>query len=179
MLFFDFLLLIVISVFLVFCFWEPAELLLCLRLFITLFRIWIHWFQIRIRIQLYRLNTDPDPGFWWPTTEISLQLKIFLNKIAIYLSLGPHKGLPSYRRSLQPSKENIQDYKTWNLNFFLFSTDPMTCLNPDPIRIRNTAFISFAILGRPQSCRGSRRSICRRRCTNRCQDISGWGETIR
>jgi hypothetical protein len=29
--------------------------------------------------------------------------------------------------------------------FFLFSTDPLTCLNPDPIRIRIAAFNSFAI----------------------------------
>ncbi len=29
------------------------------------------------------------------------------------LSLGLHKGRPSYRRSLQPSKENIQYLKTW------------------------------------------------------------------
>jgi hypothetical protein len=35
----------------------------------------------------------------------------FLSKIAIYLSLGLHKGRPSYRRSLQPSKENIQHFK--------------------------------------------------------------------
>jgi hypothetical protein len=33
-------------------------------------------------------------------------------KIAINLSLGLHKGRPSYRRSLQPSKENIQYLKT-------------------------------------------------------------------
>jgi hypothetical protein len=32
--------------------------------------------------------------------------------ISIYLSLAHHKGRPSYRRSLQPSKENIQHYKT-------------------------------------------------------------------
>jgi hypothetical protein len=32
-------------------------------------------------------------------------------KIAIYLSLGLHKGRPSYRRG-QPSKENIQHFKT-------------------------------------------------------------------
>jgi hypothetical protein len=31
--------------------------------------------------------------------------------MAIYLSLGLHKGLPSYRRSLQLSKENIQYLK--------------------------------------------------------------------
>jgi hypothetical protein len=35
-----------------------------------------------------------------------------LNKTAIYLSIGLNKGLPSYRRSLQPSKENIQKFKT-------------------------------------------------------------------
>jgi hypothetical protein len=33
-------------------------------------------------------------------------------KIAIYLSLGLYKGPPSYRRILQPSKENIQQFKT-------------------------------------------------------------------
>jgi hypothetical protein len=34
---------------------------------------------------------------------------------------GPplHKGRPSYNRSLQLSKENIQNFKTWHLNFFL------------------------------------------------------------
>jgi hypothetical protein len=36
----------------------------------------------------------------------------FKSKIAIYLSLGLHKGCPSYRRSLQPSKETIQHFKT-------------------------------------------------------------------
>jgi len=36
-------------------------------------------------------------------------LKIFRDKkTTIFLSLGPHKGRPSYRRSLQASKENIQ-----------------------------------------------------------------------
>ncbi len=30
------------------------------------------------------------------------------------------KGSPSYRRSLQPSKENIQYFKKWNLEIFLF-----------------------------------------------------------
>ncbi len=39
-------------------------------------------------------------------------------KIAIYLSLGLHKGRPSYKRNLQPSKENIQHFKTWK--FFTF-----------------------------------------------------------
>ncbi len=45
---------------------------------------------------------------------------IFIKKIAIYLSLGLHKGRPSYKRSLRPSKENTQHFKTWNLIFSIF-----------------------------------------------------------
>ncbi len=45
----------------------------------------------------------------------------FLSKIAIYLSPGLHKGCLSYRRSLQPSKENIQYFKKRNfINFFFY-----------------------------------------------------------
>jgi hypothetical protein len=41
------------------------------------------------------------------------KLNIFLSKIAIYFFLGLHKGRPpNYRRSLQPSNENIQHFKT-------------------------------------------------------------------
>ena len=38
----------------------------------------------------------------------------FWSKTVIYLSLGLHKGRPSYRRSLHLLKENIQHFKTWN-----------------------------------------------------------------
>ncbi len=41
-------------------------------------------------------------------------------KFAIYLSLGLRKGRPSYRRSLQPSKMNIQHFKTWNFLIFFY-----------------------------------------------------------
>jgi hypothetical protein len=90
------------------------------------------------------LNTDPDPafqvnpdpvpdldpnsGFWWPKMTKKIKLKkiiFFKSKIAIYLSLGLHNGRPSYRRSLQPSKENSQHFKKWNflpfLSFFAFN----------------------------------------------------------
>ncbi len=37
------------------------------------------------------------------------------SKTTIYLSLGLHKERPSYRRSLQLSKEATQHFKTWTL----------------------------------------------------------------
>ncbi len=75
---------------------------------------------------------------------------MFWSKNAIYLSLGLHKVRPSYRRSLQLSKEAIQHFKHELLKFFYFcgsflpswiriripNPDPLTRLNPDPIRIR-------------------------------------------
>jgi hypothetical protein len=59
---------------------------------------------------------DPDPG--WACDDQKLKKysrnffkSFFLTKIAIYFSLGLHKGHPSYMRSLQPSKENILHFK--------------------------------------------------------------------
>ncbi len=74
------------------------------------------------------------------------KIDIFLSKIAIYLSLGRHKGNSSYRRSLPPLKENLQHFKTWNLLIFFYfcrsflpswSRIQIHCLiesgsNPDP-----------------------------------------------
>jgi hypothetical protein len=65
-------------------------------------------------------NPDPDPiriqGFNDQKLKKKLQLKkklnFFLSKTAIFLSLGLHKVCPSYRRSLQVSKEAIQHFKT-------------------------------------------------------------------
>jgi hypothetical protein len=69
-----------------------------------------------------------------------IQQKIFIiffklnfSKIAIYLSLGLHKGHPSYRKSLQPStKENIQHLKKLNLLTFLFLRVIFAPLDLDP-----------------------------------------------
>jgi hypothetical protein len=78
-------------------------------------------------------------------------LLFFIINCNFYLFLGLLKERPSYGRSLQPSKENIQHFKKLNfLTFFLFlwvivallDPNPGTPLNPDPIRVRihNTAF---------------------------------------
>jgi hypothetical protein len=66
-------------------------------------------------------NPDPDPiriqGFNDQKMKKNYSRKFFfiffLSKTAIYLSLGLlHKVCPSYRRSLQFSKEAIQHFKT-------------------------------------------------------------------
>ncbi len=86
---------------------------------------------------------DPDPGFWWPRNWKKLQKLKFTYPWAS----GRHKGRPSYRRSLQPLKENIHLF--FNMKFLYFlrffcvifalldpdldpGTDPLTWLNPDP-----------------------------------------------
>jgi hypothetical protein len=56
-------------------------------------------------------------------------------KIAIYLSLGLQKGCTSYRRSLYPSKENIQHFKTYLWVIFALldpDPDPATQINAYP-----------------------------------------------
>ncbi len=70
-------------------------------------------------------NTDPDPiwiqGFDDQKVTKKKQLKfvfLFQIKITLYLALGLHKGRPSYRRSLPPSKEYIQYLKFINLFFY-------------------------------------------------------------
>ncbi len=98
---------------------------------------WIRIHLIRIRIKHFRLNTDPDPGF-----DDQKFKKIYSwKKTTIYLSPGLHKWCPSYRRSLQLSKENIKPFKTWNFSIFLLLWVIFALLDPDPIRIRNYARI--------------------------------------
>jgi hypothetical protein len=52
--------------------------------------------------------------------QLKKKLFLILKKIAVSFSLGLHERRPSYRRSLQSSKEEIQHFKTWNFpHFFL------------------------------------------------------------
>ncbi len=79
------------------------------------------------------------------------KLHFFGSKNTIYLPLGLHKGHPTYKRSLQLSKElfiiwNSLIFSTFVGNFCppgsgfhpltRSNPDPLTRLNPDPIRIR-------------------------------------------
>ncbi len=112
-------------------------------------RVWC-WRPIRIRIRIririqYGIKALMTKNF----KKITAEIFFFKSKTAIYLSLGLHKVCPSYRRSLQFSKEAIQDFKTWTFtNYCLLlwvifalldpdpDPDPQTRLNTDPIRIR-------------------------------------------
>ena len=98
----------------------------------TGFRIRIDLMRIRIRIRIQNFSNcgsgfriripDPDPGF----DDLKLkknyswnkEIIFFGSKNTIYLSLGLHEGRPSYRRSLQHSKKNIQHFKTWKFCTF-------------------------------------------------------------
>jgi hypothetical protein len=77
---------------------------------------------IRIRIQHFFWLWIWIQGFDAPKSEICHSWeKNFFDKKLQFLSLGLYKGRLSYRRSLQPSKENIQRFKTWNFfTFFYF-----------------------------------------------------------
>ncbi len=106
------------------------------------FRIRIHLIRTRIRIQRLRLETNPDPdpiriqGFNDQKLKKNYswkKIKFIFPKTAIYLSLGLHKVCPSYRRSLQLSKEAIQHFKTWTFtNFFLLLWVIFALLDPNP-----------------------------------------------
>ncbi len=107
--------------------------------------LWIQIHGVRIWIQHFEylsgFGSIPDQGFWWRKIVKNLLLK----KTAIYSFLDHHKGRPSYRRSLQRSKKNIQHFNLKFPNFFYFwgsflpsripDPDPLIWLNPDPKHI--------------------------------------------
>ncbi len=86
----------------------------------------------------HSFDPDPDPARIQGCNDQKLKeqrekKKNFWSKTAIYLSLGFHKVCPSYRRSLQLSKEAIQHFKTWTFtNFFLLLWVIFALLDPDP-----------------------------------------------
>ncbi len=100
-----------------------------------------------------QVNRDSDPRLWWPKMLKKIQLELlyeifFWLKIAIYLSLGLHKGRPSYKRGFQSSEEHIQHFKKWNLlSFFCFCGSYL----PSWIRfrIRNTGNVHYPYFALP------------------------------
>ncbi len=89
----------------------------------TMLWIQIHWIRIRIRIRIqsfkWILIRIRIQGFDDQKLKKKIQLRFFFSisfwsKFAIYLFPGHHKEHTSYRRSLQPSQENIQHFQRWN-----------------------------------------------------------------
>ncbi len=82
---------------------------------------------IQIRIQGFN-NQKLKKNYSWKFFFI-----FFWSKTAIYLSLSLHKVCPSYKRSLQFSKEAIQHFKTWTFtNYCLLLWVIFALLDPDP-----------------------------------------------
>ncbi len=84
-----------------------------------------------------RSGSNPNPGFLWPKIEKKYTAKknnFFGSRTIFYLSLSFSKGRPGHKRSLLLSKENIQHFKTWYLNFFLLLSlcGSLSLLDPDP-----------------------------------------------
>ncbi len=87
----------------------------------SLIRIQIpHFKWIRIRIRNHGFD---EQNFFYKNTA-DFFISFVWSKIAIYWSLGVHKGRPSCRRSLQPSKENIQHFKRWILLAIFYFCPP-------------------------------------------------------
>jgi hypothetical protein len=80
-------------------------------------RVW-GWRPIRIRIRIQSGSRALMTKNWKKITVEKYFIFFFLQKTAIYQSLGLHKVCPSYRRSLQLSKEAIQHFKTWTFTNF-------------------------------------------------------------
>ncbi len=90
-------------------------------------------------------GSNPDAGFWWlKTKEKKYSWKFFYiffwSKIAIYLSLGVHNGLPSYRRSLSPPKRTSSTSKNEIYKPFFFVCGSFL---PSWIRIQIQGLIDF------------------------------------
>ncbi len=75
------------------------------------FRIRIHFLRIRIRIRI-RIQSGSRALMTKNWKKITAEKKV-------YLSLSLHKVCPSYRRSLQLTKEAIQHFKTWIFSTFV------------------------------------------------------------
>ncbi len=70
-------------------------------------------------------GSNLDPGVLvtknWNKFTAEIFFFFFWAKTTNYLILALHKGRPSYKRSRQISKENIQHFKSWNCFFSNFT----------------------------------------------------------
>jgi hypothetical protein len=75
---------------------------------VSLGLIWTYFYTVDSVSDPYFIEPDPDPAF---QAEYRSGYRVLMAKTCKTFSLS--QGRPSYRRNLQPSKENIQYVKTW------------------------------------------------------------------
>jgi hypothetical protein len=63
------------------------------------------------RVPIFQISRAVDPESLNPNPDEKNIFRSFRSNITIFLSLCIHIGRPSYGRSLQLSKENIQHFK--------------------------------------------------------------------
>ncbi len=91
----------------------------------------VGWRPIRIRIRIgIQSGSRAFMTKKWKKITAEKKSNFFWSKTAIYLSLSLHKVCPSYRRSLQLTKEAIQHFKTWIFSTFVGHF--FALLDPDP-----------------------------------------------
>ncbi len=95
--------------------------------------LWIfNWIRIRIPTRIQSGSRVFIAKNWREKTQPkNFSFFFFIQNCNLYIP-GLHKGRPSYRRSLKPSKENIQHIQKWNLLTFLFLWVIFALLDKDP-----------------------------------------------
>ncbi len=92
-------------------------------------------FRIRIDLMLIRIHHFLNCGSGSSSGYRALIIRFKKSSaeiFCIYFIQKLHKGRPCYRRSLQPSKENIQPFKTWNFFTSVFLWVIFALPDPDP-----------------------------------------------
>ncbi len=118
------------------------------------FRIRIHW--VRIPIQHFRLNADPEPEprFWWPKIGKNSQLRkkfdIFWSKIGITHPWGSIKDVQATGESFTPqkktsstSKHKISDPYYRTIRHWTTKNYRIDC---PALRVSNTYGFSWSVL---------------------------------
>ncbi len=90
--------------------------------------------MFRNRINWFRIQDFDDKK----NLQLGKNLNYFDQNFAIYLSLDLHKGRLSNRRSLQPSKGNIQHFIISNFLTFSYYVGHFSPPDPDPLTGSNS-----------------------------------------
>jgi hypothetical protein len=86
-----------------------------------------HLGWIRIRIQPFRLNPDPNPGFWWPKIGKNCSCKkmwyYFDQKLQFTYPKASVRDIQAIGETFSPQKRTSSNYFLWVI-FALLDADP-------------------------------------------------------